>query len=80
MNQDQTQKELINQFRYIKNKTTKFVPQEDSFISTAGNPSLGIKYGNNIGINTINTNTILQAVLGPNNNLNNNLNNNYYNK
>jgi hypothetical protein len=38
---------IQNQFRYFKNKTPSFVPKEDGFITTSGNPSLGIKYGNN---------------------------------
>jgi hypothetical protein len=38
---------IQNQFRYFKNKTPSFVPKEDGFITTAGNPTLGSKYGNN---------------------------------
>lgn len=68
-------KDLVNHFRYIKNKTTKFVPQEDSFITTAGNPTLGAKYGNDNGINNINTNIIRQAVMSKFYNSNNNSSN-----
>jgi hypothetical protein len=65
--------DLVNQFRYIKNKTTNFIPKEDSFITTAGNPILGSKYGNINGINNITTNIIKQSVINNTSNLNNNL-------
>ena len=35
-----------NNFRYFKDKNPTYKPVEDGFITTSGNPSLGIKYGN----------------------------------
>jgi hypothetical protein len=75
MNQSPPQIDLVNHFRYIKNKTTTFVPQEDSFITTAGNPTLGAKYGNDNCVNNINTHIIRQSVLSTFYNLNNNSSN-----
>jgi hypothetical protein len=35
-----------NAFRYYKNKTSTYKPIDDGFITTSGNPKLGLKYGN----------------------------------
>ncbi len=35
-----------NSFRYFKDKKPIYKPVEDGFITTSGNPSLGMKYGN----------------------------------
>ncbi len=35
-----------NNFRYFKDKKPIYKPIEDGFITTSGNPSLGMKYGN----------------------------------
>ena len=35
-----------NAFRYYKNKTSTYKPIDDGFITTSGNPQLGLKYGN----------------------------------
>ncbi len=45
MNSEQ-QPIVQNNFRYFKGKTPKYKPVEDGFITTSGNPSLGMKYGN----------------------------------
>jgi hypothetical protein len=38
---------IPNYYRYIKDKKpVNFKPVEDGFITTAGNPALGSKYGN----------------------------------
>jgi hypothetical protein len=46
MEQQQSLPILENNFRYFKDKTPKYKPVEDGFITTSGNPQLGIKYGN----------------------------------
>ncbi len=40
-----------NNFRYFKDKKPIYKPVEDGFITTSGNPSLGMKYGNNYPAN-----------------------------
>ncbi len=40
-----------NSFRYFKDKKPTYKPVEDGFITTSGNPSLGMKYGNNYPAN-----------------------------
>lgn len=52
MNQLQQQEPITqNNFRYFKNKNPSYKPIEDGFITTSGNPSLGIKYGNTTSLN-----------------------------
>ena len=42
----------VVQPRYFTKKTSKkYVPVEDGFITSSGNPELAAKYGNNIGAN-----------------------------
>ena len=64
MNQDSNYQQLLTNSRYFKTKAkTSFVPIPDGFVTSAGNPDLATKYGNNIGINNITTETILQSVV-----------------
>lgn len=44
--QAQTPQPQQNAFRYYKNKTSTYKPIDDGFITTSGNPQLGMKYGN----------------------------------
>jgi hypothetical protein len=47
MNQQPQQLPIVqNNFRYFKDKKPTYKPVEDGFITTSGNPSLGMKYGN----------------------------------
>ena len=57
MNQDSTYQLLIHK-RVIKNKKTSFVPIEDGFITSAGNPKLAAKYGNILDANNIPTQNV----------------------
>ena len=61
MNQDTVQQPTIN-FRYFKNKKTSYEPIPDGFVTSAGNPTLAAKYGNNLGANNITIQTIFEAV------------------
>jgi hypothetical protein len=53
---NQEHKQLIPS-HYFKKKTncapTKYIPIEDGFITSAGNPTLAAKYGNNLVTNII---------------------------
>lgn len=63
MNQDTTPQyqQLLTNNRYFKNKKTNYVPIPDGFVTSAGNPDLAAKYGNIIGANTINNQTLIDA-------------------
>lgn len=51
MNHDLTQQ--LPNYRYFKNKKTSYQPIPDGFVTSAGNPVLAAKYGNNIGANVV---------------------------
>ena len=60
MNPNQHQ---VPQYRYFTKKTnTKYVPVEDGFVTSAGNPELAAKYGNNLGANTITSQTVIESI------------------
>jgi hypothetical protein len=61
MNQDQQYQQQISNIRYFKKKTN-YIPTEDGFITSAGNPELAAKYGNSLGANTIKSQDIIEAV------------------
>ncbi len=53
----------VVQPRYIAKKSnTKYVPVEDGFVTSAGNPELAAKYGNNLGANTITSQTVIESI------------------
>lgn len=62
MNQDSTHQyqQFLSTTRYFKKKTN-YVPIPDGFVTSAGNPDLAAKYGNNLGINTITNQQIIEA-------------------
>ncbi len=67
MNQDIPQpqsqyQQLLTQNRYFKNKKTTYEPIPDGFITSAGNPTLAAKYGNNLGVNTITSQILIDSV------------------
>lgn len=63
MNTDSTQQyqQLLSSTRYFKKKTN-YIPIPDGFVTSAGNPDLAAKYGNNLGINTITSQQVIEAV------------------
>ena len=64
MNQATDYRQLLTNNRYFKTKPkTSFVPVPDGFVTSAGNPDLAAKYGNNIGVNNITTKEIIQSVV-----------------
>jgi len=56
-----TQQQIV-QPRFIKKSTTKYVTVEDGFVTSAGNPELAAKYGNNLGANTITSQTVIESI------------------
>jgi hypothetical protein len=48
---DQYNTHLQISYRYIKSKPTSYVPTEDGFVSSSGNPTLAAKYGNTMATN-----------------------------
>ena len=65
MNQDQPQEQQqyqqqVPNYRYFKKKTT-YIPTEDGFITSAGNPVLAAKYGNTLVTNNIKSKDIIEA-------------------
>lgn len=64
MNPPSDYQQLLTNNRYFKTKPkTSFVPIPDGFVTSAGNPDLAAKYGNNIGVNKITTKEIIQSVV-----------------
>jgi hypothetical protein len=67
MNQDivQLQQQQLPNFRYFKKKIsyvpTSYIPTEDGFITSSGNPTLAAKYGNNIGANTFTIQDVINS-------------------
>lgn len=56
-----TQQQVV--LRYpIKKTSTKYIPVEDGFVTSAGNPDLAAKYGNNLGANSIISKGIIESV------------------
>ncbi len=49
----QGQYQQVPNYRYFKNKKTSYEPIPDGFVTSAGNPTLAAKYGNNLGANNI---------------------------
>jgi len=51
------QQQLVYNHSYkTKTNTHKYIPVEDGFITTSGNPQLGIKYGNTNSANSYSRN------------------------
>jgi hypothetical protein len=59
--QQQLQQQVPN-YRYFKNKKTSYEPIPDGFVTSAGNPTLAAKYGNNLGANNITNQILFEAV------------------
>ena len=58
---EQQYTQQISNMRYFKKKTT-YVPTEDGFVTSAGNPVLAAKYGNNLGANIIKSQEIIKEI------------------
>lgn len=59
MNEEYQQ--LLTKTRYFKKKTS-YTPIPDGFVTSAGNPDLAAKYGNNLGANSITSKGIIESV------------------
>jgi len=56
-----TQQQIVPPRYFTKKTNVKYVPIEDGFITSAGNPELAAKYGNNLGANTITSQTVIES-------------------
>jgi hypothetical protein len=45
-----------------KSNTTRYVPVEDGFVSSANNSALAAKYGNKLGDSTITTQELIHSI------------------
>jgi hypothetical protein len=57
-----TQQQVVQPRYFTKKSNTTYIPVEDGFVTSSGNPELAAKYGNNLGANVITNQIVNESI------------------